>query len=151
MKDRIFDWLASKIKRPRLWSDEEWENYTSKEKLWIWYKHHWYIRSTGSAEVDQFTNPIKEIILYGGIILSNVALALMYLGIEIRYFTMIFIVGISCAILWIGNFALQWKLGNWIDNKDLIALGKEIDVRRTKVFREIREQSMKQPFRKRKV
>ena len=72
MFNQLINWFAKTRKVPRLWTKEEWNTRSSKEKIWIWYKHHWYIKGVGSAEVDNFTNPIKEIILYGSLIILTV-------------------------------------------------------------------------------
>ena len=144
---KLVDWAAFKINKPRFWTNEEWDKFSSKEKLWVYYKHHWTIKGYGSAEVDNFTTPLKELILYGGIILSNAMVALIYFKIEFDYFSLMSIVGITCAILWIINFAWQWMLGDWKDKNDFIALEQEISNKRNKVFREIRVQANKEKWR----
>ena len=118
------DWIVKRIKPVRFWSEKEWNNLTPKEKIWIWYKHHWTMKNTGSGEVDQIINPIKEVLLYGGILLiiTNDPVLVTILAI--------------CYV--IVNTLLQWFMGNWMDKKDLIALGQEISNRRNNVFREMR-------------
>ncbi len=146
--NKLLDKISNKIKIPRLWTKNEWEKLSSLEKCFIWYKQIFYIKGTGSAEVDQVTNPIKDLILYGGIILSNVSIAFLYLGIELNYFTIIGIVTITCILLWIANFIFQIKIGNWKDIHDLIALEQEIGNKRDKFCRDIRKATMEEKWRK---
>lgn len=144
---KLANWTATRISKPRFWTDEEWNKFSSKEKIWVWYKHHWNIKSYGSAEADNFTMPIKDLILYGGIIMANALAALAYFKIEFDYFALLFVVGISCTVLWTINFVWQWTLGDWKDKNDFIALEQEIGNKRNKVFREIREQAKKEKWR----
>ena len=149
--DNLINRISSIIKIPRLWTNEEWMKLSSLEKLFIWYKQILYIKGVGSSEVDQVSNPIKDLILYGGIILSNVSIAFLYLGIELNYFTIIGFVSVSCLIFWIINFVFQMRIGNWKDSHDLIALENEIGNKRDKFCRDIRKAAMEEPWRKAKV
>ncbi len=149
--EKFVNWLSKKISRPRLWLENEWDTLSSLEKTFIWYKHILYIRGVGSSEVDQISNPIKDLILYGGIILSNVSIAFLYLGIELNYFTIIGLVSFFCLIFWIINFVFQMRIGNWKDIHDLIALENEIGNKRDKFCRDIRKAAMEEPWRKGKV
>ena len=142
------NWFAKRIETPRLWTDSEWRKLTPKEKCWIWYKHVLYIKGVGSAEVDQVSNPIKDWILYGGIILSNISLAMIALEIETNYFALIGVVGVTVIVLWIINFAWQLKIGDWKDANDLIALEQEIGNKRNKFCRDIRKATKKEEWRK---
>lgn len=144
---RLLDWFSKKINRPRPWSKIEWEKLSSLEKSFIWYKYVLFLRGTGSAEIDQLTDPAKELILYGGIILSNVSIAFLYLEIELSYFSIIGIVAITCIILWVVNFVLQIRLGDWKEIHDLIALEQEIGNRNNKFCRDLRKATMKAAWR----
>jgi len=137
--ENLILWFVKKfVSRIRLWDQKEWDGLTPKEKLFIWYKHHWGLKNQGSGEVDQVTAPIKEAILYGGIIILVFERILETVGIQTNVFTLMTIVAVSCGILWLINFTVQWMLGDWMDRKDLIALKEEIVNRRNLVFREIR-------------
>ena len=149
--ENFLKWSSEKISPPRLWSKKEWNTLSALEKTFIWYKQLLYIKGVGSSEVDQVSNPLKDLILYGGIILSNVSIAFLYLGIELNYFTIIGIVAVCCLIFWIINFIFQMKIGNWKDIHDLIALEKEIGNKRDKFCRDIRKAAMEEPWRKAKV
>ena len=151
MIESFIEWVSKKVGIPRLWTKEEWHKLSAKEKVWIWYKHHWYIRGIGSGEVDQFSNPVKEIILYGSLVILTVERLYAMAGIEIGATQLLFTVGIICVIVWLVNFVLQWFIGNKIDNLDLIALNSEIGNRRQIAFRELREKAKKEEWRKAKV
>lgn len=142
----IMEFVVKRTSTPRFW-EEEWKAYNTKEKFWVLYKHHWTMKSYGSAEFDQFTTPIKEMILYGGIIMSNVAIALIYLKIELDYFALLSFVSTTCVVLWLVNFAVQWWLGDEMDKRDLPALSSEIGSKRTIAFRELRKATMKEKWR----
>ncbi len=148
MFSRIANWFAKIINPPRLWTKEEWKGLSSKEKIWIWYKHHWYIKGVGSAEVDNFTNPVKEIILYGSLIILTTERLFSMAGIAIGPTTLLLTVGIIGIILWTANFVIQWCGGNKIDNLDLIALTNEIGDRRKIAFRELRKAAKREEWRK---
>ena len=150
MISALVDWFASKLKAPRLWSKEEWIKLSSKEQAWVWWKHHWMIRGTGSAEVDQFTGPVKEIVLYGSIIILTVEKLFAMAGISIGASQLLVTVAMVCIVLWTINFILQWLIGNKIDNLDLIALNSEIATKRTIAFRELRKAAKEEEWRKAK-
>ncbi|HEU04635.1 MAG TPA: hypothetical protein ENH95_05940 [Nitrosopumilus sp.] len=151
MISSLIERISKKIGIPRLWDKEEWNTYSAKEKVWIWYKHHWYIRGIGSAEVDQFSNPVKEIVLYGSLVILTVERLYTMAGIEIGATQLLLTVGIICVVVWLANFVLQWVIGNKIDNLDLIALNSEIGSRRQIALRELREAAKNEDWRKAKV
>jgi len=147
---KLVDWLAGTrlIKRPRFWTEEEWCQFSNKEKVWICYKHILNIKGHGSGEVDIFVGPVKEFILYGGIILANILAALVYLHIEINYFIVLGIVCVIAVVGWIINFVVQCKIGNWKNDQDFIALEADIEAKRHPVFREIRQHYKEEQWRK---
>ena len=151
MISSFVEWSAKRIGIPRLWTKTEWNACSAKEKLWIWYKHHWFIRGTGSAEVDQFTGPAKEILLYGSLVILTVERLYAMAGIEIGASQLLLSVAVICIIVWLANFVLQWFIGNKIDNLDLIALSTEIGNKRQIAFRELRESARNEEWRKAKV
>ena len=148
----LVDWFVGTrfFKNPRLWTEKEWSTRSSKEKLWVWYKHHLYIKGLGSAEVDQVTEPLKQLVLYGSIIILTIERLYAMANIPVGATQLLFTVGIICVILWTGNTILQWLIGNKLDNLDLEAWTIEIGNRRNKVFREIREAREKEKWRKSK-
>lgn len=139
LKHQLTRWFANnRIKRIRFWSEEEWGSLTDKEKIWIWYKHHWQLIGQGNAEVDTilfFTQ--GEFLTLMGIWTANVAVWNLPMWAIPAPF-----------VLFIVNKYIMWKIGNWKDDKDLIALETEWGNRRNKVYREIRAKEMKQEFRK---
>jgi len=143
----LVNWFSKKIRKPRLWTGIEWKKLTPKEKCWIWYKHVLYIKGVGSAEVDQVTNPIKDWILYGGIVLSNITLAMTALGLKIDYFAIVGMVGLTVIVLWIVNFVWQLNIGDWKDANDLIALESEITNKRNLFCRDLRKATKKEEWR----
>ena len=144
IKTRLF-------KKPRLWEKKEWDSISPREKIWVWYKHHLYIKGLGSAEVDQVTTPTKEIILYGSVIILAVERLYAIANISVSAEQLIYTVGTVCVLLWVGNTVIQWVIGNQLDNLDLPAWDCEISNRRNKVFREIRKTTEKEDWRKAKV
>lgn len=137
--ERIAHHLVKYIHRPRFWTKAEWEILNPKEKLWIYYKHIWFLKNSGSAEVDIFTNPLKEVIFYGGIILANIQIYMLLYNIQIDMIVVSFLIVIMGFCLYITNFYLQFRVGNWKDDKDFIALESEIPNKRVIAFREIRK------------
>ena len=123
----IFDNLICR-NPPRFWKKSEWKLMSTKERVWITWKHHMNLKSSGSGEFDQITTPVKEIILYGSVIF----LAAEKMGIPPA------VVFPGVIGLWILNWLFQWALGNYLDKKDMLALSAEIGNRRNKVFRELR-------------
>jgi hypothetical protein len=121
----FLDEKVIKKRKPRLWKEKEWAELTPKERIWIFYKHHWTMKNIGSGEVDQITNPVKELILYGGILI------ILFKD------PVLVVIGAVCYV--VGNTFLQWYIGTWKDKKDLIALEQEISNRRNLVFREMRK------------
>jgi len=142
------NWFSRRIGRPRLWSKKEWNASSSKEKIWVWYKHHLYLKGLGSAEIDQVSDPVKEIILYGSIIILTVERLYAMAGITVGAEQLLVTVGVVCIAFWISNTIMQWIIGNKIDNLDLPACGEEINIRRNKLFREIRERAENEEWRK---
>lgn len=136
------------FRKPRLWSQQEWNVISDKEKLWVWYKHHLYVKGLGSAEVDQVTNPAKEIVLYGSLIILTIERLYSLLGIQIGAAELLYTVGIGCVLFWAVCTIGQWLVGNKLDNLDFPAWDAEIGNRRNKVFREIREVQEKEKWRK---
>ena len=116
--------LANRTKPPRFFSQEEWNAFNDKEKLWIKYKHFWVMKSQGDTEIS-----VIEGIIYLGV---GAATFLNYwnLSMELMYFFPVWLAG---------SWWLKYKFGDYKDRKDLIALESEVSNRRNKVFREIRE------------
>lgn len=136
------DWFADNIaKRVRFWSDKEWSKLNSKERIWMWYKHHWFIKNAGSTELDIVTNPLKEIVLYSGVIITTITTFIIATGIEVNQYFVVAGVLTGLTILWIINWIFQWYIGEWKDKKDLISLENETGNKRQKIYRKL-EKSM---------
>lgn len=139
IKHQLTSWFVkTRVNRIRFWSEEEWKALTDKEKIWIWYKHHWLLIGQGNAEVDQllfFTQ--GEFLTLFGMWMANVGIWNLPIWTIPAPF-----------VLFVFNKYVMWRIGNWKDDKDLIALETEWGNRRNKVFREIRKKEMNQKFRK---
>lgn len=139
MLSRFTEWFVNRfVKRVRFWEEKEWRQRTPKERIWIWYKHHWKMKNEGSSEVDQITDPIKEVVLYGGIITLTLNSFLLAQGISVNFIELTNLVYLGAMVLWLILFGVQWWIGNWKDKQDFIALNMELENRRNKVFREMR-------------
>ena len=143
----LVNWFANHIKRPRFWTEEEWNRKAPKEQCWVFYKHHLYLKGLGSAEADQVTMPVKDFLVLGGVIFLVAESFLAEAGIEIGSKSLMFFVGLACLIAWIANFALQWFLGNEIDKRDFPALQSEITNKRDQAMRDIRKNTDKEKWR----
>jgi len=138
MLDRSIELFVGRfVRRPRLWDKTEWGKFTNKEKFWIWYKHHFMLIGQGNAEVDNllfFTQ--GQFLQLMGIWMANVAVW------NLPAWT------IPAPFAWfIVNKYIMWRIGNWKDNKDLIALEQENTNKRDIFVRQVRGQMMKEPFR----
>lgn len=138
------------FKRPRLWDNKEWKTISSKEQIWVWYKHHLYLKGLGSAEVNQVTDPLKDIMLYGSVAFLMVGQFYEMIGIPVNATQLLSTVAIAGILLWGGNTILQWVIGNLLDNFDFPAWEAEIGNRRNNVFREIRKAAEKEEWRQQK-
>ncbi len=137
---KFLKWFASKIYTPRLWTEEEWIKLTSKEQVWIWYKHHDNLMSTGNGELDKILPFLKGEFLTTAGIFTVISIQL---GLPTwTYFLY--------PILYVSYKIFQWYIGDQIDKRDLIALSSEIGSRRTIAFREIRNNTNKEKWRKKK-
>lgn len=128
--DKFFDWLASKTNPPRFWTKEEWFKLNSKEKLWVLYKHHDNLLGIGNGELDRFLPFLK-----GDFITSLAAVSSLLILIKAPEWVF-WVYPIFYMVIW---KAVQWWVGNKLDEKDLIALQTEIGNKRNKVFRELRK------------
>jgi hypothetical protein len=126
------------VKKPRFWTDEEWSRLNDKEKAWIWYKHHWTLIAQGNAEVDNilFFTQGQFLTLFGMWIVVMKEFNLPGYTLPLPF------------VWFIANKYIMWKIGNWKDKKDLIALENELSNKRNKFCRELREQEMKALYRK---
>ena len=136
---QIAHFLAKYINRPRFWTEKEWDILNPKEKLFIYYKHIWFLKNSGTGEVDIVTNPLKDTIFYGGILLANIQMAMLIYNIKIDMIIVLSLIAYAGLYLYLLNFYLQFKLGNWKDKRDFIALESEIPNKRVTAFREIRK------------
>lgn len=126
--DNFANWFSLKINKPRLWTEKEWKNLIAKEKIWIWYKHHWMLMGEGNAELDNLLFFMQgEFLMMMGIWATFVKVW------GFPDWTILFPVALTLF-----NKFLQWKIGNWKDKKDLIALQKEIGNKRDRFIREVR-------------
>lgn len=138
--NRLVEW---KCQEPiHLWGETEWNDLLPKQKVWLWYKDVWYLKNSGSGEVDQFTNPIKDTLLYGGIITTTITLLLLYAKIQVNPITILLSVAVLCLVAYVLNFILQWRLGNWKDKKGLIPLEQELNNRRDLFCKELRQKML---------
>jgi len=136
----ILNFFASKVFIPRLWTKKEWDTYSSKEKVWIWYKHHDQMMSVGNGELDKILPFLKgEFLTTAGIF------AVLFVQLGLPQWTLLLY-----PILYVGYKLFQWYIGDQIDKRDLIALSSEIGSRRTIAFREIRSNTKKEKWRKKK-
>jgi hypothetical protein len=121
LKNKLVNWIGSRLKPVRFFSDKEWSKMTSKEKLFITYKHHLFIIGCGESEVNVFEQ----------LIMGMVPLATLLIVSGLGNY--VFLV----PILYIGLKGIKWKLGNWKDKKDFNALDCEIGNRRNKAMRKL--------------
>lgn len=137
---KLVDWIISTrlIKRPRFWTEEEWNQLSNKEKLWVFYKHHWMMIGVGNGELDNVLFFLKGEFITQAAIMALVvnAFGLPYWA----YFAYPALYGVYKYV--------QWWVGNRIDAEDLIAINEEMTNRRNKVFREIRQRAHDEPWRK---
>ncbi len=137
----FLDWFSKKIYIPRLWSRQEWGKSSSKEKLWIWYKHHDALIASGNAEFDKFLPFLT------GQFLTTVAAISVYIKIfnlpEWAYYLY--------PVFYVAYKYAHWWLGDEIDKRDFPALTSEIQAKRQTAFRELRNATKKEAWRKGKV
>lgn len=131
------DWFAGKIHTPRLWSKKEWGSFTSKEKIWIWYKHHDNIMSTGNGELDKLLPFLK------GEFLTTTGIFVVILNqLQLPPWTYFLY-----PLLYVGYKFFQWYVGDQIDKRDLIAIASDVSNKRNLAFRELREKKKKEAWR----
>lgn len=135
---RLSDWAAGRLGPPRLWTEDEWHKLTSKEKIWITYKHTFHMIGIGNGELDNVLFFLRgEFLTQAGM----ASLLVLNLGLPSWcYF-------IYPLFYFIYKY-VQWWIGNRIDAADLIALDSEINNKRSIAFRELRKQANNEPFRK---
>ncbi len=141
MISSFIEWASKKVYIPRLWTKEEWEKLSAKEKMWIWYKHHDYLIGAGNGELD------KILPFLTGEFLTTA-------GVMVAVFTLLGFPEWSYAIypvFYIIYKYVQWFVGDQIDKRDLIAVSSEIGNKRQIAFRELREKAKEEDWRKAKV
>ena len=137
--DRIIEWFPGWFNKPvRFWTEEEWVQYTAKEKLWLKYKEFWMYVSQGNAEVDNILFFIQ-----GQFVTMFIAWGVAMEVYKLPWWT--FPVPFAFVII---NKSAQYWIGRWKDKKDLIALETEHSNRRNILFRRLHSQLMGQEFRK---
>ncbi len=120
--------IGSKLKPVRFFSQEEWNNLTPKEKVWITNKHHKFLRDIGDGEVNFFQGILYQIFGF---------MAFIKIMEYPEWIIYLFPLG------WIIINYIQWWFGNFMDKYDLPAFNTEIVNRRNMVFREIRDPTYK--------
>ncbi len=141
MISSLIEWASKKVYIPRLWTKKEWVKFSAKEKMWIWYKHHDNMMSTGNGELDKILPFFRgEFIATAGIM----AVLFTQLGLPSWSYALY-------PVFYIGYKVFQWFVGDQIDKRDLIALSGEIGNKRSIAFRELREKKKKEDWRKAKV
>jgi len=137
----FIEWFSKKIYIPRLWTKKEWVELSAKEKVWIWYKHHDNMMSTGNGELDKILPFLRgEFLTTAGIF------AVLFVQLGLPQWTLFLY-----PILYFGYKLFQWYVGDQIDKRDLIALSSEIGNKRSIAFRELRALTKKEKWRKAKV
>jgi len=137
---KVVDWLAGIrfVKRPRFWDEEEWGTLSNKQKVWIFYKHHWAMIGIGNGELDNVLFFLK-----GEFITQAAIMALVVNSFGLPYWAY-FAYPVSYGLY----KYVQWWVGNKIDSEDLIAMNEEIMIRRHKGWREIRRKDKEQAWKK---
>ena len=148
---RIVNFLSKRVKQPRYWTIEEWQRFTPEEKVWIWYKSFFFIKGLGSAEFDNITMPIRDLIGLVLLIQANLMLYFVSAGIQVNYFVVFMTTLGICALLYIGNTVFQWFFGEFLDKRDLHALSQRVSEKRSMVSRKIMGERFDQKWRKGKV
>jgi len=126
------------VHKPRFWTKIEWSHLTDKEKLWIWYKHHWLMIGQGNTEVDNLLFFIQ-----GQFLTLMAAWLAMMAAWSLPAWT-IFLP----LIFFLFNKWVMWKIGNWKDIKDFITLETQLNNKRNQWYRTWNKTLMQQPFRK---
>ncbi len=138
MISNLIEWASTKVYIPRLWSKDEWNRLSAKEKMWIWYKHHDALMGAGNGELDKLLPFLKgEFLTTAGIF--------TVISIQLGLPTWMYFL---YPVLYIVYKAFQWYIGDIIDKQDLIALSSEIGAKRQIAFRELRKAADKEPWRK---
>jgi len=125
-KERFFNFVASKLKPVRFFTEAEWALMSSKEKMWVTYKHILYLVGSGESEIN-----VYEQLVSGMVPWITLAIVSEYGNIWG------FIVVIYLALKYI-----KFRLGDWKDKKDFNALDTEIGNRRNKLVREFRNYTL---------
>jgi len=138
MLEKAIEWGSKKVYIPRLWTQQEWNKLSPKEKMWLWYKHHDTLMSTGNGELDKLLPFLKgEFLTTAGIF--------TVISIQLGLPTWMYFL---YPILYVAYKLFQWFIGDMIDKQDLIALSSEISNKRQIAFRVLRKAAEKEEWRK---
>jgi hypothetical protein len=122
LKQKIFAGIAAKLPPVRFFSVKEWSKMTDKEKIFMTYKHHYSLKMQGDSEIGLIEALVTQFVLVATVL---------------KVFEQSWLIVFAPPLLLMMWF-LKWKIGDYKDKRDLIALETEFGTRRNRRFREFK-------------